>query len=98
MTSDLFSRLSVVKADADKSAQDRENYKAYVADRVEHGGWSSEDVAEYREQVGRIMASGSDDEKAAASEFWASKRVAPAGVGANERIRARIERDKQEAA
>ena len=51
---------------------DQQNYKAYVADRVKHG-WSVADVAEYKEAVGDLMTTGTDDEKAAASEFWALK-------------------------
>ena len=52
---------------------DQQNYKAYVADRKENGGWTQADVVEYRGEVERIMKSGTDDEKAAASEFWALK-------------------------
>ena len=52
---------------------DQQNYKAYIADRKENGGWTQADVAEYRAEVERIMKSGTDDEKAAASEFWAVK-------------------------
>lgn len=42
------------------------NYHAYVADRVECGGWTPEDSAEYHRNVASVMRSGTDDEKAAA--------------------------------
>jgi hypothetical protein len=76
---------------------DRENYAAYVQDRVE-SGWTPADVKEYRDEVKRIMKSGTDDEKAAASEFWAHKREQMIGSakGINERIRADIEAKKKE--
>ena len=54
-------------------SSDQRNYLAYVADRVAHGGWGNDDVAEYREAVGNIMANGTDDEKLAARQFWALK-------------------------
>ena len=57
-------------------SSDQRNYLAYVADRVAHGGWGKDDVAEYREAVGNIMANGTDAEKAAAREFWALKVAA----------------------
>jgi phage host-nuclease inhibitor protein Gam len=80
-----------------KLEMDRENYAAYVQDRVENG-WSTADVKEYRDEVKRIMLSGTDDEKAAASEFWAHKREQMIGSakGINERIRAVIEAKKKE--
>lgn len=98
MSSDLLSRLAAVKGEADGDAEAREDYRAYVAGRVADG-WTEEDVAEYKAEVGRIMAEGSDDEKAAAREFWASKRL-PVGVeaGVERRIRASIAADKREAA
>lgn len=72
---------------------DRENYASYVQDRIENGGWNKADVKEYRDEVKRIMKEGTDDEKAAASEFWAHKREQMIGSakGINERIRADIE-------
>ena len=90
-------RLKVVKSQADKAQQDRDNYKAYVADRKENGGWTAADVAEYRTEVERIMKSGTDDEKAAASEFWAlkAKQSAP---NINARIRRSIEQGRRMAA
>jgi hypothetical protein len=80
-----------------KLEMDRENYAAYVQDRVE-SGWTPADVKEYRDEVKRIMKSGTDDEKAAASEFWAHKREQMIGSakGINERIRADIEAKKKE--
>ena len=82
-------RLKVVKAKSDHVATDRRNYKAYVDDRVVNGGWTDEDVAEYRAEVERIMQSGTDDDKAA-SEFWAlkAKQSVP---NINVRIRRSIE-------
>ena len=90
-------RLKAVKSQADKAQQDRDNYAAYVADRKENGGWTAADVAEYRTEVERIMKSGTDDEKAAASEFWAlkSKQSAP---NINTRIRRSIEQGRRMAA
>lgn len=72
MSSDMLDRLRAVKTKADDKANDRENYAAYVADRIDTG-WSSADVDEYRSEVGRIMASGTAEEKEAACEFWRLK-------------------------
>ena len=80
-------KLKLVKSQADKSQIDRDNYKAYVADRKENGGWTDADVAEYRTEVERIMKSGTDDEKAAASEFWSLKAKELQSTGINARIR-----------
>ena len=90
-------KLKVAKFKADKSQADRDNYAAYIADRKENGGWTAADVAEYRTEVERIMKSGTDDEKAAASEFWAlkSKQSAP---NINARIRRSIEQGRRVAA
>ena len=90
-------RLKVVKAKSDHVATDRRNYKSYVDDRVVSGGWTDEDVAEYRAEVERIMQSGTDDEKAAASEFWAlkAKQSVP---DINARIRQSIAADRRLAA
>ena len=90
-------RLKAVKSQADKAQQDRDNYKAYVADRKENGGWTDADVAEYFDEVERIMKSGNDDEKAAASEFWElkAKQSVP---DINARIRRSIEHGRRMAA
>ena len=90
-------RLKAVKSQADKAQQDRDNYAAYVAGRKANGGWSDADVAEYRAEVARIMKSGTDDEKAAASEFWAlkAKQSVPE---INARIRRSIEQGRRMAA
>ena len=90
-------RLKVVKSQADKAQQDRDNYAAYIADRKENGGWTTADVAEYRAEVERIMQSGTDDDKAAASEFWAlkAKQSVP---DINARIRRSIEQGRRLAA
>lgn len=81
-----ISKLYEVKKAANEQQADSDNYKAYIADRVENGGWSDADVAEYRAEVERIMKSGTDDEKKAASEFWKEKDKSPAR-GINDRIR-----------
>ena len=78
----------------------RANYHAYVADRVECGGWTTEDVEEYRGEVERIMQRGTEDEQAAAREFWALKaeqNKSPA-VGINARIRGYLAEKKRKAA
>ena len=91
-------RLKAVKSQADKAQQDRDNYAAYIADRKEYGGWTSADVAEYRAEVERIMKSGTDDEKVAASEFWAEKAKQSPAVGINARIHQSIEQGRRMAA
>ena len=90
-------KLKVAKFKADKSQVDRDNYAAYIADRKENGGWTQADVVEYRGEVERIMKSGTDDEKAAASEFWAlkAKQSVP---DINARIRRSIEQGRRMAA
>ena len=89
-------QLKAAKEKADKAQLDRANYAAYVADRKEHGGWTPDDVAEYRSEVERIMKSGTDDEKAAASEFWALKATGNSAIGINQRIRSSIAQAKDE--
>ena len=89
-------RLKAVKSQADKAQQDRDNYKAYVADRKENGGWTDADVAEYRAEVERIMKAGTDDEKVAASEFWAEKVKQSQSSGINARIRSSLKQAKAE--
>ena len=91
-------RLKAVKSQADKAQQDRDNYAAYIADRKEYGGWTAADVAEYRAEVERIMKSGTDDEKVAASEFWAEKAKQSQAAGINARIRRSIEQGRRMAA
>ena len=90
-------KLKVAKFKADKSQIDRDNYAAYIADRKQNGGWTDADVAEYRAEVERIMKRGTDDEKAAASEFWAlkAKQSVP---DINARIRRSIEQGRRMAA
>jgi len=92
MADDAFARLRAAKDKADDGELAREQYRAYVADRVEHGGWSAADVAEYRAEVGRIMESGSDDEKLAARQFWVSKiaEFGNSARGVTQRIRESI--------
>ena len=91
-------KLKVAKLKADKSQVDRDNYAAYIADRKENGGWTQADVVEYRGEVERIMKSGTDDEKAAASEFWALKAGSNAAHGANSSIRQSLASDRRMAA
>lgn len=81
-----ITKLFEVKKAADAQQADRENYKAYVQDRIDNGGWTDVDVSEYRSEVERIMKSGTDDEKQAASEFWRGK-VNRSAIGINARIR-----------
>lgn len=97
MTTDFMDRLKAVKSKADGDEQTRENYSAYVADRVANG-WTPADVDEYRAEVGWIMAEGTEGEKAAAREFWEdkAKRKAPE-VGSDARIRSSIEAEKEAA-
>ena len=67
-------KLKAAKQTADKSQADRDNYKAYIADRRANTKWWPDgEAAAYRAEVERIMSVGTDDEKAAASEFWALK-------------------------
>lgn len=93
---EVLDRLRVAKEKADKDDAVRKHYTAYVDDRTNHGEWSAEDVAEYREEVRRIMSEGTDDEKAAAREFWASKyrNEPPEEPSINARIRKQIEASK----
>ena len=91
-------KLKVAKFKADKSQIDRDNYAAYIADRKQNGGWTDADVAEYRAEVERIMKRGTDDEKAAASEFWAEKAKQSKLSGINTRIRRSIEQGRRLAA
>lgn len=94
---DTLRALAGKKANIDVN---RANYHAYVADRVECGGWTPEDSAEYHRNVASVMRSGTDDEKAAAREFWALKaeqKKSPA-VGINARIRGYLAEKKRKAA
>ena len=78
---------------------DQQNYKAYVADRVAHGGWSAEDVSEYRSAVAGLMRSGTDDEKQAARDFWklkAAEATYSSSNGINQRIRFSLELAREE--
>lgn len=96
---DMLERLYAAKSRADGDVRAREHYAAYVEDRIEHGEWSTADVAEYKAEVGRIMANGTPDEKAAAREFWEYKAAGlDRGRGINERIRAGIAADRLDAA
>ena len=67
-----FEKLAAAKEQADMEQKARENYAAYVADRRQ-SGWTDADVAEYRAAVADVMQNGTDDDKAAAREFWALK-------------------------
>ena len=97
MTSEVMGRLSSAKARADAMQRDRKNYQTYVTDRIEAGGWTTEDVEEYRGEVERIMQRGTEDEQAAAREFWTAKAVcAVPAIGINDRIKARIKEQKND--
>ena len=97
MTSEVMNRLASAKDRADAMKLARQDYRAYVAERVEHGGWSEQDVEDYRVEVGRVMERGTADEQAAAREFWAEKAVcAASAIGINDRINARIKEQKND--
>ena len=91
-----LAKLQEIKRKADKEQRVRDNYKAYTSDRLANG-WTKEDLTEYRRQVERIMSSGTDDEKLAASEFWESKRHKPE-EGINDRIKASLHQEQKVAA
>ena len=96
MTSEVMNRLAFAKDRADATKRVRQNYRSFVEDRVENGGWSERDVEDYRAEVGRIMERGTDDEQAAAREFWAAKSGgAISAIGINDRIAARIKEQKK---
>ena len=82
-------KLQTAKVKADSTQADRQNYASYVDAMREHG-WTEEDVFEYREEVERIMKSGTEDEKRAASDFWRIKAETWPEAGINARIRASI--------
>ena len=82
-------KLQTAKANADSTQADRQNYAAYV-DAMRESGWTDEDVSEYREEVERIMKSGTGDEKQAARDFWRIKAAPGPEAGINARIRASI--------
>lgn len=89
---EVLDRLRIAKEKADKYGF----VLAYVEDRKSNGGWTTEDVSEYREEVKRIMADGTEDEKEAAISFWAlkaSENKRPE-VGADARIRKQIKEGK----
>ena len=90
---DTLRALAGKKANIDVN---RANYQSYVTDRIESGCWTTEDVDEYRREVERIMQRGTEDEQAAAREFWAAKAVcAIPAIGVNDRIKARIKERKK---
>ena len=90
-------KLQTAKANADSTQADRQNYAAYIDAMREHG-WTDEDVSEYREEVERIMKSGTDDEKRAASDFWRIKAAPGPEAGINNRIRTSLAEEKRKAA
>ena len=90
---DTLRALAGKKANIDVN---RANYQTYVTDRIEAGGWTTEDVEEYRGEVERIMQRGTEDEQAAAREFWAAKAVcAIQAIGINDRIKSWIKERKK---
>ena len=82
-------KLQTAKVKADSTQADRQNYAAYI-DAMRECGWTDEDVAEYREEVERIMKFGTDDEKQAARDIWRIKAAPGPDAGINARIRASI--------
>lgn len=82
-------KLQTAKVKADSTQADRQNYAAYV-EAMRESGWADEDVSEYREEVERIMKSGTDEEKHAARDFWRIKAAPSPEAGINARIRASI--------
>jgi len=101
--SDMFAMVEKMAAghrqhQSEVDAQiNRDNYAAYVQSMRE-AGWTAEDVAEYFVEVERIMKSGTDDERAAAREFWQIKMADSRANGSNERIRQSIAEGKRKAA
>lgn len=89
-------KLQTAKDKADSTQADRQNYAAYV-DAMREYGWTDEDVAEYREEVERIMKSGTDDEKQAARDFWWMKAAPWREFGINARISASLAEEKRKA-
>lgn len=69
----MIDKLEAIKRKADAERVDRENYQKWIESRKECGYWTIEDIAEYKGEVRRIMASGTEDEKEAAREFWRAK-------------------------
>ena len=68
----MIEKLQEAKKKADADNIHRVNYQRYIKSRIESGHWTETDVSEYKAEVKRIMTSGTDDEKQAAREFWAS--------------------------
>lgn len=98
--SDPVEKLRAIRQAADSTDMTRRNFSAYIANRAAVGVWSDADIAEYREEVGRIMAGGSNDEKNAAREFWELKaaEIIAEASGINARIRAAIANRERNAA
>lgn len=93
----VIEKLNDAKAKANQAQIDRDNYAAYIAQMREFG-WTDSDISEYRAEVERIMKSGSDDEKKAASDFWRDKTGIGTAKGINRRIQRSIEDEKRLAA
>ena len=110
--SDMFEKVArmagkVVQMD-EKRAQgeaDRDGYAIAVHGFRESGWWSEAELAEYAKDAGRMMKTGTADEKRAASDFYASKlaekketerKVSESVQGINERIRASIAQGKED--
>ena len=93
-SSDKIRDLAVQRA---KVEADRAGYAATIQGFRESGYWSEAELAKYAEEAGRIMKTGTMDERLAASEFWASKAAgngSNSAMGINDRIRASIEQEK----
>ena len=93
----VIEKLNDAKSKANQAQIDRDNYAAYIAQMREFG-WTEADISEYRAEVERIMKSGSDDEKKAASDFWRDKAGIGTAKGINRRIQRSIEDEKRLAA
>lgn len=93
---DALARMLAAKEKADAAATDQANLAAYVADRVEHGGWSSADAAAYRATVAALMKgddaavlamfppgtyASADEARRDARAFWAMKGAATPASG-----------------
>ena len=99
---DKIRDLSVKRAQVEA---DRDGYAIAVHGFRESGWWSEAELAEYAKDAGRMMKTGTADEKRAASDFYASKlaeqketerKVSESVQGINERIRASIAQGKEE--
>lgn len=98
MITDALTRLQLSRVAAERTQSDRALYAAAVAEFEASGWWSAADLAEYREIAAQVMKNGTDDEKAAAREFWQDRSGwLDAGNGINQRIRNSLEDERRAA-